>query len=650
LAIDPQDSNTIYAGTDRDGLFKTVNGGQNWNAVNNGLTSFLVATLAIDPHDPSTLYAAVHRRRVFKTSDGGLSWSEVNQGLPSYAYVDTLVIDPQNPATLYAGLYDSDSGHVFKSTNGGESWSAIDTGITVRDILVLAIDPQNPNTLFAGGFDTVFRYQMGERVTRIVPIVLEVQTARDYFKTDLALTNKGKQDATVRMRYKASLGQQQGSGAILETVHAGQQLEIPHVISYLREKGLGLPVEANPVQGGTLLLEVEGLEQKNDFAAVARTTTDTRDPQPVGRAGLAYSSLVPDTSPSRVYIYGLRANVCDRSNLAVYNMSPEPLTFKVSVFSGDGDSSEHIIASSKELPPYGWNQFNQVLASAGISNGYAAVERLSPTGVLGAYGVVNDNATGDGSFIPSMSAEMEGKRLVVPVLVEAGSFESELVLCNRGEDEAQLTLDYVESLSPSEGVGGAVSVALQAGEQRIIVGAIDYLRKNGLALGSKGSAGRAGSLRISVGGTPSGFVFAGARTSSLSLAGGQYGLFYTAVYPGMEAEENGCLFGLVADAENRSNIAIIHLGDSDSGQLTLELQVYDGEKGGTPAGTPVVVSLEPGQWHQETGLLAQKGVNKGWVEITRLSGTAPWYGYGVINDGGQPGQRTGDGAFVCSAP
>jgi photosystem II stability/assembly factor-like uncharacterized protein len=699
LAINPQNSNVIYAGTDRDGLFKTVNGGQNWNAVNNGLTSFLVATLAIDPqhpdtiyagtgsngtgvsglfkstdgganwsrlygsapsivipalaidpHDPSTLYAAVWRRGVFKTNDGGLNWSEADTGLPSYAPVDTLVIDPQNPATLYAGLYDSDSGHVFKSTNGGESWSAIDTGITVRDILVLAIDPQTPSTLFAGGFGTVFRYQMGARVSQIVPIVLEARTARDYFKTDLALTNKGKKDATVRMRFTASLGQQQGSGTISETVQAGQQLEIPHVISYLREKGLGLPVEANPVQGGTLLLEVEGLEQENDFAVVARTTTDTRDPQPVGRAGLAYSSLVPAISPSKVYIYGLRANVSDRSNLAVYNMSTESLTFKVSVFSGDGDTSEHVITDNRELPAYGWTQFNQVLASVGLSNGYAAVERLSPTGVLGAYGVVNDNATGDGSFVPAMGEEMKGNRLVLPVLVEAGSFESELVLCNRSEEVAQLTLDYVESLSPSEGVGGAVTVSLLPGEQKIIPSAVDFLRTQGLPLGQKGASSRAGSLRISVSGTPSGFIFAGARTSSLSSAGGQYGLFYTAVYPGMEAEADGYLFGLVADAENRSNVAIIHLGDSDSGHVTLELQVYDGENGGTPAGAPVVVGLEPGEWHQEVGLLAQKDVNKGWVEIRRISGTAPWYGYGVINDGGAPGQRTGDGAFIASAP
>jgi hypothetical protein len=44
--------------------------------------------------------------------------------------------------------------------------------------------------------------------------------------------------------------------------------------------------------------------------------------------------------------------------------------------------------------------------------------------------------------------------------------------------------------------------------------------------------------------------------------------------------------------------------------------------------------------------LATVGVRSGWVKITRSSGTSPWVAYGVINDGGHPGERTGDGAYV----
>jgi len=44
--------------------------------------------------------------------------------------------------------------------------------------------------------------------------------------------------------------------------------------------------------------------------------------------------------------------------------------------------------------------------------------------------------------------------------------------------------------------------------------------------------------------------------------------------------------------------------------------------------------------------LEDKGVSNGWVRIQRKSGTAPWVAYGVVNDGGAPGERTGDGAYI----
>jgi hypothetical protein len=39
-------------------------------------------------------------------------------------------------------------------------------------------------------------------------------------------------------------------------------------------------------------------------------------------------------------------------------------------------------------------------------------------------------------------------------------------------------------------------------------------------------------------------------------------------------------------------------------------------------------------------------VVNGRVRVKRMSGTTPWMAYGVVNDGGNPGERTGDGAYV----
>jgi hypothetical protein len=59
-----------------------------------------------------------------------------------------------------------------------------------------------------------------------------------------------------------------------------------------------------------------------------------------------------------------------------------------------------------------------------------------------------------------------------------------------------------------------------------------------------------------------------------------------------------------------------------------------------------VVDLQPGQWTQMSNFLATKGLTNGWVVVTKTAGNAPFLAYGVINDGGSPGQRTGDGAYV----
>ena len=80
--------------------------------------------------------------------------------------------------------------------------------------------------------------------------------------------------------------------------------------------------------------------------------------------------------------------------------------------------------------------------------------------------------------------------------------------------------------------------------------------------------------------------------------------------------------------------------------MTLELQAFDGNAAGAPRGDPEAVSLEPGAWTQLSGFLGARGVSNGWVRVTRTSGSAPWIAYAVVNDGGAPGERTGDGAYV----
>jgi hypothetical protein len=323
------------------------------------------------------------------------------------------------------------------------------------------------------------------------------------------------------------------------------------------------------------------------------------------------------------------------------------MTVKVTVCSGTGDGRCAVFRDAETLPPFGWNQYgsDQILDGNGVTRGWVTIERISTTGSFSAYGVVNDNTTNDGSFVLPAGGALVGSTLTVPVLVETPVFRSELILANKSASPVTLSLDYVESLRFPSGPG-RFTVTLAPFEEQIIPEAVDYLRRNGVNIGTKDAASYGGALRIAVAGTTANNVFAGARTASQSAAGGQFGLFTPCVYSGQEASDEAHLYGLRADSENRTNVAVVNAGGDSAGPILLQLQAYDGDAVGAPRGAPGYVALYPGQWAQPADFFKSSGVANGWVKVTRIVGTAPWIAYAVVNDGGNPGEKTGDGAYV----
>jgi formylglycine-generating enzyme required for sulfatase activity/pimeloyl-ACP methyl ester carboxylesterase len=480
----------------------------------------------------------------------------------------------------------------------------------------------------------------------VLPIALDVKSGSAHYTTELSLVNRGQKWALATIRYSSSLGGQ-GSGTVIERLSPSSQCVYGNVLEFLRQRGLPIPAASHGQQGGTLTVTFSHAESVDAVAASARTTSATAAPQPAGAAGLSYSAL-PTSSGSEgsVTLLGLRDNAQDRSNVAVFNPASTPVTVRMTAFAGDGTGYSAVLRDSLTLPAYGWTQVGNVFSGTGISSGWVTVQRTSASGRFGAYGVINDNATNDGSFVQPTLGTISGSRLTVPVLVETSAFRSELVLANRGSSTATLMLRYVERLTPALGSGGTVTMQLRPREQLVIPNAIEDLRRRGIAIGAMGAGSYAGALRVSVSGASLSDVFAGARTASPSPAGGQFGLFTPGVYESEMAGAEAYVYGLRADTTSRSNLAVVHAGSDSDGGVTLEVQVYDGDRGGVAAGSPRVISLSPGQWEQIGGILGGVAVQNGWVRVRRTAGTAGWLAYGVINDGGQPGERTGDGAYV----
>lgn len=152
LALDPATPDTIYAGME-DGVVKSLNGGETWTLINNGLIDTDVRSLIVDPEKSTTLYAGTFASGVFKSRNGGDSWSQAGIEIADRG-IQSLVIDPTMPSTLYAGTY---GGEVFKSINGGDNWKLVNSGITGTSMFSLVIDPDNPSTVYAGATDGLFR-------------------------------------------------------------------------------------------------------------------------------------------------------------------------------------------------------------------------------------------------------------------------------------------------------------------------------------------------------------------------------------------------------------------------------------------------------------------------------------------------------------
>jgi hypothetical protein len=480
-------------------------------------------------------------------------------------------------------------------------------------------------------------------VTKLVPVVLDVAgLGGARFTTELTLANRGTTAASVRLDYvpAASLGAS-GAGSAVLPLGPGVQMVLPDALGLLRDQGVAIPQGSN--QGGTFRVTFTGLSSADVAYAGTRTTT----PSGTGRAGVGIPAVDgTEASVSTSFIYGLRANANDRSNLALANADTAgPVTLRVTLYSG-ADGRSVVLSPDTTLGPGQWTQIGNVLAPSGFANGYARIDTVAGNGPYLAYGVFNDNATNDGSFVPSEPAALPAEARLVPVLVESATFQSELVLTNPTAAPATATLTYVESASPQVGAGGTVSLVFGPGEQKILPGAVDFLRQQGAALGPKGSAAFAGSLLVAFnGGAARGF--AGARTSAPAPGGGGYGLFYAGSGASSAAGAETWVFGLQQNGTNRSNLALT--SPPGGGGITLRVDVFDGDAGRL-AGSAPLLALSPGGWVQLNAVLAPFGVANGYARIARVSGTGPFLAYGVVNDGPSPSSgATNDGSFIAMA-
>jgi hypothetical protein len=99
---------------------------------------------------------------------------------------------------------------------------------------------------------------------------------------------------------------------------------------------------------------------------------------------------------------------------------------------------------------------------------------------------------------------------------------------------------------------------------------------------------------------------------------------------------------LAEDATTRSNLAVVNAGGGSEGPITLSVQLRDADTG-ADTGSPLGVTLSPGEWFQWNRVIALAGATttKAVATVTKVSGDDTFFAYAVLND-----SKTSDGSFV----
>ncbi len=159
LAIDPWKPSVCYAGTDRQGLYRSADGGTTWSKLqvtgDSVLTTATVLDLSVDPRRPDRLVAALGTLGFASSSDAGVTWELIGRGNSiAGAQATHVLLHPQNSDLLLIG---DDAGSIYRSTNFGKHWSPVRPATAGDRILSLWCDPAQPNTVLAGTGTGVFQ-------------------------------------------------------------------------------------------------------------------------------------------------------------------------------------------------------------------------------------------------------------------------------------------------------------------------------------------------------------------------------------------------------------------------------------------------------------------------------------------------------------
>jgi hypothetical protein len=160
------DPDTVYAGVEDAGLFRSADGGLHWEELPGlrghesgqhwqpGAGGMCLHTIILDPVESSRMFAAISAAGTFRSDDAGKTWRPVNRGLQSEGIPDPnaevghcvhrIAMHPSRPEVLYMQKHWD----VMRSDDGGESWHEISGNLPTDFGFPIDVHAHEPDTVY----------------------------------------------------------------------------------------------------------------------------------------------------------------------------------------------------------------------------------------------------------------------------------------------------------------------------------------------------------------------------------------------------------------------------------------------------------------------------------------------------------------------
>ncbi len=160
------DVDTVYAGVQDAGLFRSTDGGQSWQELPGlrghksgtdwqpGAGGLCLHTIILDPTRPNRIFVAISAAGAFRSDDGGVTWQPINRGLKSEGIpnseaevghcVHRIAMHRSRPNVLYMQKHWD----VMRSDDAGDSWREVSGNLPSDFGFPIDVHAHDPETIY----------------------------------------------------------------------------------------------------------------------------------------------------------------------------------------------------------------------------------------------------------------------------------------------------------------------------------------------------------------------------------------------------------------------------------------------------------------------------------------------------------------------